>query len=187
MPRLFWLSLKPSKVQCYKVCCLWKPKPGYGAPTHIHNDVFLCSHVRLIDLRGSERHPTPQMFKQACFTCCQKAGLCRQWVLRGWCSWAAAGLRLHVHQALPAELFSSCVALPQQWLTSGLGYQAVIPSLLAKSSLWVSLRRSRVFAYYSLVVSQFALIPALVSQGQKAGKLCGFFFFGRLFFFLIFC
>lgn len=135
MPRLFQLSQKPSKAQCYKVRCVWKPKPGYGAPTHTRNDVLLCSHVRLIDLRGSERHPTPQMFKQACFTCCQKAGLCRQRVLRGWCSWAAAGLRLHFHQALPAELFSSCASLPQQWLTSGLGYQAVIPSLLAKSSV----------------------------------------------------
>lgn len=67
------------------------------------------------------------------FTCCQEAQLHR--CVPGLVLLAAAGLWLHFHWALPAELFSSCTSLPQRWLTSGLGHKAAVPSLSAKLSI----------------------------------------------------
>ena len=95
-------------------------KPWYRASTYSHEDVQLCSHVRLIELRGSERHPNPQRLKHAGFPHWQKAQLRRWRVLRGWCSCTAAGL----------WLLSSppCTSLPQQGLTSEQGSKVTVPN-----------------------------------------------------------
>lgn len=64
--------------------------PGCGASTlrRMYSSALISGSLR----REVERDPNAQVSKPAHFPLWQKAQLCRQRVLRGWCSCAAAGL-----------------------------------------------------------------------------------------------